>query len=358
MTWDDGEKNFFSTLLSSMRMGPIGYILGSPYSPLRVEQEIPSRNWREAFEDLLAIDTRGSMILEAHRKAENTFWAKQNYDFASGDITRFNASIKEYQKVERRTADLGKVATAHGDKEKAAWVESEARPGIKAIITDMATHAQAIALGYESMQDKPASRQKHYGQWIASLVNSGALPGWSWREIISMDGAVMAFKRVDAPPELEVGIEFSEKELWAHFVEGVPHKIASSQPLPLNQLKALSDGVIQSPRTRTGPWMPFDPSPASIIAQYGRAEAFKQRDGSTGTRVYLANELVNGKRVEQVFDQEPTKVLEETLFAKRSMGSVRALLMGEGSIDHEEALHLINKGIDDKLASYEDNSFF
>ena len=34
MTWYDGANHFFSTLLATPSMGPIGYILESPYSPL------------------------------------------------------------------------------------------------------------------------------------------------------------------------------------------------------------------------------------------------------------------------------------------------------------------------------------
>lgn len=40
-------------------MGPLGYILHSQYSPFRLETEYPSRNWRDAFEDLLALDLGG-----------------------------------------------------------------------------------------------------------------------------------------------------------------------------------------------------------------------------------------------------------------------------------------------------------
>lgn len=69
MTWQDGVKHFFSNFLASPRMGPIGYILNSPYSPLRLERQIPYKDWRDPFEDLLAIDAGRGMISKEDRKA-------------------------------------------------------------------------------------------------------------------------------------------------------------------------------------------------------------------------------------------------------------------------------------------------
>ena len=45
-------------------MWPFDYIQDGPYSPLQVEDEIPKGNWRDAFQDLLAIKNDHDLISE------------------------------------------------------------------------------------------------------------------------------------------------------------------------------------------------------------------------------------------------------------------------------------------------------
>ncbi|KAL8991754.1 MAG: hypothetical protein Q9169_007679 [Polycauliona sp. 2 TL-2023] len=356
MTWQDGEKNFFATYLSSIRMGPIGYILGSPYSPLRVEQEVPSRNWRDAFEDLLSLDAGGNMISEAHRRAEDVSSAKQLYQLASENITMYNKLIRENEKVDGRLAKLCKVAITHGDKEGAAFYEGTSRSQTKEVLNNLAIRAQAVKSDYETSQGKSASRLRSHGQWIASLVSSGALPGWYWDEKISVDGPLMEYGRVDAPPELEASITFTEKELSAQFNDGQPNEIGLPLMLSSERLKALSEGELQAPRARIGPWTSFHPGPSSILMQTGVSKTFKRSDGSTGTTVIIKNEQVDGKWVEREYTEEPGKLLEETVNARRSMASLWSFLVGEGpQEDHLDQIDSLNKRIDEEFAMYEDN---
>ncbi|KAL8834632.1 MAG: hypothetical protein Q9176_007381 [Flavoplaca citrina] len=115
MTWDEGVKNFFSTYFATRRMWPIGYILGSPYSPLRAELEMPSKNWRDAFEDLLALENGRDMIREDIRKAEDDHGARRVFNFASFAIAKCNHDLNENQKLEAEYRATREEAVKHND---------------------------------------------------------------------------------------------------------------------------------------------------------------------------------------------------------------------------------------------------
>lgn len=51
-------------------MWPLGYILGSDYSPLYLELQYPNINWRDSFEDLLALESGKKMISAVSRQKE------------------------------------------------------------------------------------------------------------------------------------------------------------------------------------------------------------------------------------------------------------------------------------------------
>ena len=59
-----------ATYFASPRMWPLGYILGSTYSPLNLEQQLPNFNWRDRFEDLLAFESGKQMISAVSRQNE------------------------------------------------------------------------------------------------------------------------------------------------------------------------------------------------------------------------------------------------------------------------------------------------
>ncbi len=70
LTYRESLLDCFKRYFASPRMWPIGYIGVSPYSPLSLEREMPSRNWRDAFEDLLALESGGEMIDYESREKE------------------------------------------------------------------------------------------------------------------------------------------------------------------------------------------------------------------------------------------------------------------------------------------------
>ncbi len=62
LSWTEILQHHVSSWLFSPVRWPFAYLIASPYSPLQVERTLPGPNWRDAFEDLLALETRGTMI--------------------------------------------------------------------------------------------------------------------------------------------------------------------------------------------------------------------------------------------------------------------------------------------------------
>ena len=48
-------------------MWSVDYILNSAYSPRRVEQQLPKSQYRNTFEDLLALEANGEMMTAENR---------------------------------------------------------------------------------------------------------------------------------------------------------------------------------------------------------------------------------------------------------------------------------------------------
>ncbi|KAL8840955.1 MAG: hypothetical protein Q9176_003527 [Flavoplaca citrina] len=353
MTWTDGVKNFFSIINATPRMGPLGYILGSAYSPLAVEKEMPHRNWRDAFEDLLALDTGGNMIPDAHRKAEDDYAAKERYDYTSETISMCNTLLREWEKIDKRFERICKFTS---DTDRNPFLGDRIRAMRKQDTENIIAHAKKTQLDYEAVKDASASSQKSHGQWITSLISSGALPGWYWVEQTSVDGPHMGFSRTKAPPELEASITITEKELSEQFVHGQPQKIGSPQGLPPDRLQALRDGVIEAPKSRIGPKRLFSPGVSSTLMQTGTTETFKRPDGSRGTKVTIKNQLVNGRMVEKEYIQQPAKVLEEIVNARKSMAYLMLSLVEGQQMDPLDEIDSVNQVIDDMFAAAEGDS--
>ncbi|KAL8712690.1 MAG: hypothetical protein Q9220_003222 [cf. Caloplaca sp. 1 TL-2023] len=337
MNWDDGAKDFFSTWFATKRMGPIGYILGSPYSPLRAELEIPSHNWRDAFEDLLAIDTGGQMIAEEDRKAEDAFAARNRYDIASQQICVTNAHIKYNLEQEREALEIREDVVKNGKRsgyspDTVPYMDETLLPDLK-IRREALTHVgQKSQQKYEEEKDKSASSLKPRGQWIASLMTSGAMPGWGWNVSSTLDGPLVGYQRLNAPPpELAASIEITERELnWIFDQKQSPY-FGGPGYFPREHIQALANGSLGTREPEAGEVISrrFRPGPSSILAQVVSTEAFKAADGSRrGMKVFIQNRLVNGTVVDRTYVRQPARVLEEVENARHSMEEMRMCLQG------------------------------
>ncbi|KAL9635661.1 MAG: hypothetical protein Q9204_002550 [Flavoplaca sp. TL-2023a] len=309
MIWEDGVKNFFSTYFATRRMWPIGYILGSPYSPLRAELEMPSKNWRDASEDLLALENGRDMIREDIRKAEDGHSGQRRFNLASFAIAKCNHDLIEDQKLEADREE----AVKHKDHRIAQSITYDL-PYVKSVSEGRIAYAGEVKAHYERYKDWTASRRRMRGRWIASLVDSGALPGWKWGMHNSIHGPVMAFNKRDSSPETEASIRFSELEMQRVFEEGQSHSFGCPALLPTRAIKALTTNTPtpKYPNLPNDPLQKFEPSKSSIAYQEGECDLVKKSDGSTGPSVKIRNVMVDGTTESKTFAQDPEGLFDET----------------------------------------------
>ena len=304
-------------------MGPIGYILGSPYSPLHLERDIPTKNWRDAFEDLLAMDLGGGMISDISRREEDAYAAKKRYDHTCEYISILNQLLQQNLQLEAMSSKTREATSKHHNRRGTEIIDNILSK-LKSSREGLLSQARNAHVTFEERRSSSASSLKPRGQWIASLITSGALPGWSSDTQISSKGIiVMHFGRRDAPPELAADVQVSELELKEVFEEGKPYRVSKLEGLPPQQLQSLRDGslvVEDDPNMKVSRLMTdFKASSSSILMQITETEPVKLSDGCVSARVTIKNQLVDGRWVTKHFDREPGRVLEEVENARKAM---------------------------------------
>jgi hypothetical protein len=170
----------------SPRMWPMGYILRSPYSPFYLEREIPNHNWRDAFEDLIALDSGGEMISTESRKREEEVAARLYVEGVHSAVSHANETLKLDQRYLSQLHKWRAYAVRQKNTEMGDFIAS-----IDTLhIPTHENHAkETVKLGEELIarlkenqtKDWPGSRFKLKTHWIASLVSSGAVPEWQVR---------------------------------------------------------------------------------------------------------------------------------------------------------------------------------
>ncbi|KAL8659592.1 MAG: hypothetical protein Q9202_007059 [Teloschistes flavicans] len=317
MTWDDGVKWFYSTNFATPRMWPLGYILNDPYSPFHLERDSgsPTINWRDAFEDLLALQSGHSMVSEASRKAEDSFAARRRFENTSWFISQTNLAlqsmhtISEFAKARQREKNDGAEIAA----KMLDAVERDQEIVVAGVKDCQAT--------FERLREKTASSQKPRGQWIASLMHSGAMPDWTWATWNSLQGPVMSFSRNDTSPELEASLSLSELELQQKFEDGRPWGFGTPEPLNVTPVLAMIEADNGPPWVAVPdhPFEEFKPSVSSVMFQAANTKSVKLPNGSMGTNVSILHTFVDGTSERKEYGQDAGKLLEEIENVRKSM---------------------------------------
>ncbi|KAL8854163.1 MAG: hypothetical protein Q9221_001085 [Calogaya cf. arnoldii] len=331
MTWEDGAKNFFSTYFAAPRMWPIGYILGSPYSPFSVERDIESKNWRNAFEDLLALESGRGMIPEQDRKAEHEHAVRTLFESASYFITRCNRSLDDNKRREAETRLRLQQAEDHKEKHVVEAITDYLLPWIESDNQRHIANAQEEKASFELLRNLPASHLMMRGQWITSLITSGALPGWKSAICSTTVGQAMDYSKRNSPPDLDASFTISELELQQVFAEGHPYDFRDPPEFPTSAaVKDLLGGPDPPtyPEIPNDPFEKFRPSNSSIIHQSTECDLIKMPDGSIGPKAKILNTLVDGRTEAKEFVHNPVGVLEETKGAEWSMMMMRVAIGG------------------------------
>ena len=175
---DDRIRQIGGEWRLSPKLWPMGYLIESPYSPFHVEQELPNRNWRNAFEDLLAIQSGGQMVSAESREQERAIATKISWERASHCINILNKlNARDVPSWTLAQAALN-AAKSSRDQYIIPLLEEKLKLGSELVQRRVAL-AESFKAREEMRRGWPASRHKDRGQWMASLITSGALTVWS-----------------------------------------------------------------------------------------------------------------------------------------------------------------------------------
>lgn len=330
--------------LLSPQLWPVGYLIRSPYSPLQVEQELPKREWRNAFEDLLALESGGEMISHESRKQEkgvaaNLSWERANY--CINKINKWNVHDAPDLDLMQRALDSAKSPGHWADPSIISWVENTLKQRKEKVWYRIAL-AEAFKTQEETRREWSASRHKERGQWLASLITSGALRDWTSVLNDSEDGDVITLSKRGASESSENsensedsvssdGIKISELELKEYFEDGKPLHTGTPRP-PLyrapprppatqeDDAQEVDDfSVSHNPPPAEPVLWSMTPERPCFFGQRMAAERITLPNGKTATRVVMRNWLTNGDVEEKVMVEEPGKVLQEVEKARASI---------------------------------------
>lgn len=352
LSWDQSLRHHLATFHMSPRMWPIGYILQSPYSPFWLEKEMPShKSWRDAFEDLLALESGGQMISLESRKQEAKAAQHIRHSGIHHDVSLVNDQLKRDAKLLSLLKRMRDLAT------REAWADhlqvlDQAIPAQEESSKRTIAFGEGMIASLQKQMDKSwqASRYKMRGQWMLSLVSSGALPGWVGQLCNSSDGPLVSLGKIDRDPDGYADQCMTERELIAQFEEGIPLQLggpswstcAGQYPELGKALEMVRDDVSIDHTVFQRPLAP------SILYQLTTAERTKSDTSNLSTKVTLKNIFTDGTIEKKEVIDDASKVLEENTKVYASMrardSAVNAAL--------EEAKH---ESLDRQLKEHEEN---
>ena len=316
MSWKDGTTLHQATYFASPRMWPLGYILGSEYSPLLLEQQIPNFNWRDRFEDLLALESGKSMISAVSRENEAVTAFRVRSESVHNDISHVNQGLQRYQDFNSLLQGLREVSVRRKDSDVVSEIDDIAMPAQKKSAEMIIASGKALIGSLKDLQNKPASNYKYRLPWITSLISSGAMLGWESAVYDSADGWLADVYKADGSGDGQI---FSELDLATIFRDGRPLEFRS----PSWSTYDGSYGNFSYPEIEElCPDGDADPDAAqtydaienirpSILSQLTKVQQKKSWNGSIETRVVLKNRFSNGEEAEQTIVNDAPKVLEE-----------------------------------------------
>ena len=320
--FSDRIQQALNDWLLSPKMWPVGYVIASPYSPFRVEQELPKRDWRDAFEDLLALESGNNIISHESRKQETAVAAKVRWERANYLIEKMNQlNLRDSSTLNlgQKALDELRASGKRADLPIISWLDRKQKEG-----KEMVLHRVALARWFkaweENSRELSASRHKDRGQWTASLVTSGALRGWFSELQDSEAGDLIKLGRVDDPENVVI----SERELTDCFDHGQPlHTGTPSAPLyrASRQPRTMPEENPQVLDEDSGFGLEVPPDEPQLWSRVPERPCFWRQSmvaekitlpiGKTVTKVVMRNWLTNGDVEEKVMIQEPGKVLQE-----------------------------------------------
>ena len=316
LSWADGTTVHQATYFASPRMWPLGYILGSEYSPLLLGQQIPNFNWRDRFEDLLALESGNGMISAVTRQNEAVTAYRIRNESTHVHISRVNQRLQDHQDYISLLQRLREVSVRRKDSEVVSLID-DAMPGQKKFAETVIANGQASIDRLKDLENNPASKYKGGVLWITSLISSGAMLGWESAVYDSADGWLADIYKADGSGD---GQMFSEMDLVSIFQNRRPLDFKS----PLWSTSDGSYGKVSYRQEINDIYPDGDTNPnaaqtydtiekirPSILSQLTKVQQKKLWNGSIETRVVLKNRFSNGEEAEKTIVNDAPKVLEE-----------------------------------------------
>ena len=312
-------------------MWPVDYILTSTYSPLRLEQQLPTHQWRDAFEDLLALESNSEMISPESRRIETETGVRILHGKASHFIYRINRNLRQLARLQKQLQGNLEQAMLRGDTSIVSRIGNETLPMIRSTMDQEIHASKMVQKAVEIKKYFPASQLKQRGQWIASLVSSGALPGWT---AILENGPTpgQQYTVIREPtdpsrvPNGQEAIVTTENVLEKQFGKAqVSEREDSTVELDIFGLQ--SHKILASVTEGEDGWGLYSGIRSTwqyLTAQTTTSERVLLPDGSTVNRVVLTNRSGDGKEEKIEIIEDTGKVLEE-------VEKARMLMQDEGS---------------------------
>ena len=316
LSWDDGSTVLRATYFASPRMWPLGYILGSEYSPLLVEQQIPNLNWRDRFEDLLALESGNKMISAVSRQNEAVTAFRVRSESVHDHVLHVNQRLQDYQDYYGLLQQLREVSVRRKDTDIVSRIDNVALPGQKESAALVIASGKSQIDNLKDLENKPASKYKQRVPWITSLISSSAMLGWESAVYDSADGLMADVYKADGSGDGQV---FSEMDLATIFRDG--HPLDFKSPLWSTYEGAYErfaypdidelcpDGDADPDAVQT--YDAIENVRPSILSQLTKVQQKMSWNGSMETRVVLKNRFSNGEEAEKTIVNDASKVLEE-----------------------------------------------
>lgn len=297
-------------------MWPLGYILGSEYSPLLLEQQCPNLNWRDRFEDLLALESGKKMISAVSRQKEAATASRIRNESVHDDISHVNQELQRSQDYNVLLQKLREVSVRRNNLHIVSVIDDEATPHEKKRSETTIANGKVLIRHLKNLQNKPASSYKSRVPWIASLVSSGAMQGWESAVYDSADGWMADVHKADGSGDGQI---FSEMDLAMifHYDRPLDFRIPTWSTHEGSYVDVYyprvddlcPDGDADPDAQDT--YSTIDNIRPSILSQLTKVQQKKSWNGSVETRIVLKNRFTNGEEQEKTITNDASKVLEE-----------------------------------------------
>ena len=276
---------------------------------------MPNFNWRDRFEDLLALESGNRMISAVSRQNEAVTAFRVRSESVHDDISHVNQQLQQYHDYRGLLLGMREIALRRKHPDIVSLLDN-AMPGHKRHAETVVANGKALIGSLKDLENKPASIYKGRVPWITSLISSGAMLGWESAVCDSADGWLADVYKADGSRDGQI---FSELDLDGIFREGRPLGFrtpswstyhGSYGDFSYTDIEELCpDGDADPDAVQT--YDAIENIRPSIISQLTKVQQKKSWNGSIETRVVLKNRFSNGDEAEKTIVDDAPKVLEE-----------------------------------------------